>query len=152
MQNFPHRYVVSASAAETGDIDLTAAALPTIVSAPPAEFDGPGDRWSPETLLVAAVGDCLILTFRAVARASRVPWTTLRCDVAGTLARVDNVTRFTTFDVHARLSVPSATDPAVARQAVERAERHCLISNSLKATINLTIDVDVAAAALVGAV
>lgn len=144
MQNFPHRYVVSASACESGDVDLSAAALPVIVSAPPVEFDGPGDRWSPETLLAAAVGDCLVLTFRAVARASRVPWTALRCEVAGTLARVDNVTQFTAFDVRARLAVPPATDPGAARQALERAERRCLIANSLKATITLTIEVELA--------
>jgi organic hydroperoxide reductase OsmC/OhrA len=144
MQPFPHRYVVSASAAESGDIDVTAPALPAIVSAPPAEFDGPGDRWSPETLLIGAVGDCLVLTFRAVARASRVSWTSLRCDVAGTLARLDNVTQFTEFDVRARLTIPAGTDPLAARQALERAERRCLISNSLKASIHLDIQVDVA--------
>jgi organic hydroperoxide reductase OsmC/OhrA len=143
MHHFPHHYAVSASAAESGDIDVTASALPAIVSAPPLEFDGPGDRWSPETLLVGAVGDCLVLTFRAVARASRIAWTSLRCDVEGTLARVDNVTRFTEFDVRARLTIPAETDPAAARQALERAERHCLISNSLKAAVHLQIQVEV---------
>jgi uncharacterized OsmC-like protein len=151
MQNFPHRYVVSASATEAGDVELTAAALPVIASAPPAEFDGPGTRWSPETLLAAAVGDCLLLTFRAVARASRVPWTSLRCDVAGTVARVDNVTRFTTFDIRARLDVPAATDADAARRALERAAKHCLVANSLTASINLTVDVTVDAPALAAA-
>jgi len=151
MQHFPHRYRVSASAGETGDIELTAAALPAIASAPPAEFDGPGDRWSPETLLVAAVGDCLLLTFRAVARASRVPWTSLHCDVTGTLARVDSVTQFTAFDIRATLTIPPGTSAETAREAVERAERHCLVGNSLKAAITLTVDVEIAAPALVAA-
>ena len=144
MQSFPHRYVVTAAAADTGDVELTATALPRLASAPPIEFDGPGTRWSPETLLVAAVGDCLQLTFRAVARASRVEFTALRCDVAGTLSRVENVTRFTAFDIRARLTIPPTTDPDQARQALERAEQRCLISNSLKATVNLTIDIEVA--------
>lgn len=144
MQSFPHRYVVTAIGDATDEIELTSPSLPAIVSAAPAEFDGPGTRWSPETLLVAAVGDCLVLTFRAIARASRVSWTSLRCDVAGTLARVDNVTQFTAFDIRARIVVPSDTDPAQARQALERAEQRCLISNSLKARVALTIDIDVA--------
>jgi organic hydroperoxide reductase OsmC/OhrA len=147
MQSFPHRYVVTAAAADTGDVELTATALPALPSAPPPEFDGPGTRWSPETLLVAAVGDCLQLTFRAVARASHVAFSALRCEVAGTLSRVDNVTRFTAFDIRARLTIPPATDPAQARQALERAERRCLITNSLNATVNLTIDLEVAALA-----
>src|SRR6476620_5572632 len=106
MQSFPHRYGVTAIGDATHEIELTAPSLPAIVSAAPAEFDGPGTRWSPETLLVAAVGDCFVLTFRAIARASRVSWTSLRCDVAGTLARVDNVTQFTAFDIRARIVVP----------------------------------------------
>ena len=148
MQSFPHRYVVTASAADAGDVDLTAVSLPAIESAPPMEFDGPGTRWSPETLLGAAVGDCLQLTFRSVARASRVAFTSLKCEVAGTLARVDNITRFTTFDIRAHLVIPPTTDPAHARLALERAEKRCLISNSLNATVTLTIEVEVVALAV----
>ena len=43
-------------------------------SSAPVEFDGPGDRWSPETLLIAAIADCFILTFRAIACATRMDW------------------------------------------------------------------------------
>ena len=41
-----------------------------------AEFGGPGDLWSPETMLAGAVAGCFILTFRAAARASSasIPW------------------------------------------------------------------------------
>jgi organic hydroperoxide reductase OsmC/OhrA len=65
MKSFPHIYNVTASAMPDGDVELTADRLPFLLSAPPAEFGGPGDRWSPETLLAAAVGDCFVLTFRA---------------------------------------------------------------------------------------
>src|SRR5947207_6979951 len=81
---FPHVYTVNASATPDSDVELTAARLPFLHSAPPAEFGGPGDRWSPETLLTAAVGDCFLLTFRAVARAAKLPWTALECAVSGT--------------------------------------------------------------------
>jgi uncharacterized OsmC-like protein len=30
-------------------------------------FDGPGDAWSPENLLLAAVQSCFLFTFQAVA-------------------------------------------------------------------------------------
>lgn len=145
MQSFPHRYVVTARGGARGDVELSATSLPPIASAPPLEFDGPGTRWSPETMLVAAVGDCLHLTFRAVSRASRIDYISLHCDVAGTLARVDNVTRFTAFDITAHLTIPSTTDPAKARAALERAEERCLISNSLKAPVNLSVNIEVAA-------
>ena len=54
MQPLPHRYAVTAFASDTGTVTVTAAELPDIQTAPPTEFDGPGDLWSPEALLLAA--------------------------------------------------------------------------------------------------
>jgi organic hydroperoxide reductase OsmC/OhrA len=133
MTDFPHSYRASAAAVPDGDVILTSNGLPTLTSAPPKEFDGPGNRWSPETLLVAAVADCFVLTFRAVARVARLPWTSLTCDVTGTLDRVDRVTSFTAFSVRATLEVPDGANAEAARQVMVRAEHACLISNSLKA-------------------
>ncbi|HXW08378.1 MAG TPA: OsmC family protein [Vicinamibacterales bacterium] len=123
---------------------MTAERLPIVRSASPAEFDGPGDRWSPETLLVGAVADCFILTFRAIARASTLSWTSLDCDVTGTLDRVDHATQFTRFDVTAHLVVPDGEDAERARHALEKAERTCLISNSLNGArcLAATVSID----------
>jgi organic hydroperoxide reductase OsmC/OhrA len=145
MQAFPHHYSIEASGSNTGDVELKADGLPTLRSASPIPFDGPGDRWSPETLVVAALGDCLILTFRAVARASGFAWTSLQCDVMGTLDRIERTTRFVAFEVRARLHVPPGTDPDRARQVLEKAERSCLISNSLNGVIHLIPTIEVAA-------
>jgi peroxiredoxin-like protein len=144
MQALPHRYRVRGTGRITGDVDLTAERLTTLQSASPAEFDGPGNRWSPETLLVGAVADCLILTFRAVAKASRLSWMSLACDVTGTLDRVDGVTQFTGFDMTAQLVVPAGQDTDRARRALEKAERNCLISSSLKAAVTLDATVEIA--------
>ena len=47
-----------------------AAGVPELRTAPPLDFDGPGDAWSPEQLLLAAVEEaCFLLTFRSVAQA-----------------------------------------------------------------------------------
>jgi organic hydroperoxide reductase OsmC/OhrA len=144
MQEFPHHYRVTARGVVEGDVELTADRVTSLRSASPAEFGGPGDRWSPETFLVGAVADCFILTFRGIARASKLPWTSLQCDVTGTLDRIDRATQFTQMDVKARLNVPLGTDPEAARRALERAERGCLISNSLKAPLHLESSIEVA--------
>jgi organic hydroperoxide reductase OsmC/OhrA len=144
MESFPHHYRVAAAAAVDGDVELSSDRVPTLQSASPAAFGGPGDRWSPETLLVGAVADCFVLTFRAVARASNLRWTSLRCDVTGTLDRVDRTTQFTDLEVHARLAAAAGTDLGQAKRVLEKAEHGCLIANSLKAAIHLTVDVDVA--------
>jgi organic hydroperoxide reductase OsmC/OhrA len=146
MQELPHHYSVSATAGAEGDVAVEGDRLPAIASAAPAEFGGPGDRWSPETLLVAAVADCFILTFRAVARASKLPWNSLRCEVAGTLDRVERVTQFTGFQVRASLQVPAGTDEEKARRLLARTEQSCLVTNSLKGASHLEAEVEFAAA------
>ena len=143
MQDFPHTYHATADAVAEGDIQVSSLGLPVLRTASPAEFGGPGDRWSPETLLSAAVADCFILTFRAVARASKLPWEGLHVEVDGTLERPEKVTQFTGFTLTARLDVPEGVDPAVAERALEKAERNCLISNSLKGAVHLHAHVHV---------
>jgi organic hydroperoxide reductase OsmC/OhrA len=137
MQAYPHHYQVTASGKATGRILLQHDGVDPIESSPPVEFGGPGDAWSPEGLLVAAVADCLILTFRAVSRAAKLEWSSLDVRVEGTLERKDGVTAFTGFHAHATLGVGADVDEATARDALERAERGCLISNSLKAPVHL---------------
>ena len=141
MQGLPHQYHISANAEAEGNVILKADNLPQLVSAPPAQFGGPGDQWSPEHLLVASVADCFILTFRAVAQASKFAWCTLEASAEGVLDRVDRVTRFTTFTVSATLTVPADTDIAKARQLLEKAKGACLVTNSLSAETHLETDI-----------
>jgi organic hydroperoxide reductase OsmC/OhrA len=143
MQKYPHHYSVAARASIEGDVSLESSGLPRLVSAPPEQFGGPGDRWSPETLCVAAVADCFVLTFRAIARASKLPWSALDCDVVGTLDRVERQLRFTEFLVRARLQVPSGVHREQGQELLKRAEQTCLISNSLTASRHLEATVEV---------
>jgi organic hydroperoxide reductase OsmC/OhrA len=141
MKPLPHVYCVRAAGGGGGTLDLQSAGVPPLQSAAPAEFGGPGDLWSPETLLVGAIADCFVLTFRAVARAARFEWQGLECATEGTLERVDGVTSFTRFANHATLTVPAGTDAAKAHELLERSERGCLVANSLKGerTLRVTI-------------
>ena len=144
MHPYPHLYTVHARADSTGDVDIDAERLPTLKTAPPVEFDGPGDRWSPETLLCAAVADCFVLSFRAIARASKLEWQSVEARVEGRLDRVENKSRFTEMVVHATLRVPAGTDVERAAKLMEKAEQACLISNSLLAQRRLEPTVVVA--------
>ena len=148
MHPLPHHYRVTATASQNGDIPVTSAGLPPLATAAPIEFDGPGGRWSPEELLVAAVADCFALTFRGIARASKFEWTHLRCDVTGTLERIDRVTQFTRIDLTAHVQIPDAAHEDQARRIAIKAEETCLITRSLKAGVFLEVNVAMAAAAV----
>jgi organic hydroperoxide reductase OsmC/OhrA len=132
MHPYPHTYVASAAAGNAGPVSVTSPQLPTLETAPPPEFDGPGGVWSPETLLCASIADCFILTFRAVSRAARFEWLRLECRVEGVLERVDRNSQFTRYTTFAKLTAPAGTDVAKAREFLERAEHGCLIANSLR--------------------
>jgi peroxiredoxin-like protein len=141
VKDLPHRYAVSAHAGTEGEVVVSSRGLAEFPTAPPVEFGGRGDRWSPETLLVAAVADCFVLSFRAVARASGFAWRDLRCDTEGVLDRVDGIVRFRDLQIRARLVVPQDADEARARRLLEKAEKGCLVSNSLLAQKHLETEV-----------
>ena len=141
MQELPHRYSVSARSAADGFVELSSEGLTSIESAAPAEFGGPGDRWSPETLLVAAIADCFILTFKAIARASKFDWISLSCSVEGVLDRVDRSTRFTEFTLHVILEAAAGTDEQKAMRLLEKSEHSCLITRSLNGSTVLRAEI-----------
>jgi organic hydroperoxide reductase OsmC/OhrA len=144
MKPYPHHYAASASARAADSVMVSAPDLPPIRTAAPPEFDGPGDAWSPEMLLCAAVADCFILTFRGVARAAHFDWFSLDCRVEGVLEHVGDTTQFTRFVTTARLTIPPGADTSKARRLLNRAEYGCLIANSLRGVQTLSAEVVIA--------
>jgi organic hydroperoxide reductase OsmC/OhrA len=65
MQALPHRYEVQACGTQDGPIVVTPAGVTPLPTDAPPEFGGPAGQWSPESLLVASVADCYVLSFRA---------------------------------------------------------------------------------------
>jgi organic hydroperoxide reductase OsmC/OhrA len=107
MKPLPHSYHVSIASGPGPYAALESAGVTELAAAPPLEFDGPGDAWSPEQLVVGAVASCFVHTFRGVARASKI-------------------------DVTSR----TVERPRVER-ALEKAKHACLVSASLVAPVRL---------------
>ena len=124
-----------------GNVVLSAQGLPSLESAPPAEFDGPGDLWSPESLLLAAVADCFVLSFRTLATNSSLAWTSLRCAAEGILDRAEGGMRFTEIRLHAELELDPGQKRDRAQRLLERAEKLCLVSNSLVTPVELETEI-----------
>ncbi len=141
MKPLPHRYDVHLAGGPAGYAEVSAAGLPTLRIAPPPAYDGPGDAWSPEHLLLAAGEACFLLTLRAVARASKLEFLTLDVTAEGIVDRRDGVTRFTEITIRPTLRVPAGTDHARAQTVLEKAEKGCLVSASLSAAIHLVPEI-----------
>lgn len=141
MKPFPHEYDVHLAGGASGHAVLSTPGIPDLPVAPPREFDGPGDAWSPEHLLIAAVQTCLLFTLRAVARASKVEFVTLTIDATGVVDRREGVTRFTDIVLRARLIVPPGTDRTRALHVLEKSERLCLVTASLATPVRLEAEI-----------
>ncbi len=132
MKSYPHIYLAGAAGSAAGLVRVSAAGLPDLSTAAPPQFDGPEGIWSPETLLIASLADCFILTFRGVSRPARFEWENLEAEVEGTLERVAGVTHFTRYVTRAVLTVRPGADTEKAVELLERAEKLCLVANSLR--------------------
>lgn len=147
MQEFPHHYAVAAKGSPNSRVTLSSPGLVPLESTAPPEFGGPEGNWSPETLLVASIVDCFILTFTAIAKASQFEWLELSCSADGQLDKVERVTRFTHFNLVATLSLPDGAQPEKAERLLQMAEKNCLVTNSLSAQVHLETRITEAAPA-----
>lgn len=141
MKPLPHVYDVRLVGGPTGYATLSVEGAPALRTAPPRDFDGPGDAWGPEHLLLAAVETCFLFTLRAVAHASRIEFTALEVRATGTVDRRDGVTRFTEIALRPKLTLPPGADRDRALRALDRSERTCLVSASLATPIRLEPEV-----------
>jgi organic hydroperoxide reductase OsmC/OhrA len=137
MQAFPHRYEVGLFSGPSGPATIASAGLPSLRSAPPREFDGPGDAWSPEHLLLASVETCFLFTFRAVARAATLDFTAIEMIAEGVVGRNGGSPRFVEITLRPRITLANADDRERAFRAVARAERACLVAASLATPVRV---------------
>ncbi len=137
MKPLPHHYEVHLTGGRSGYALLSSPGVPELPAAAPADYDGPGDAWSPEHLLLGAVQACFLLTLRAIARASNVDFLSLELDATGTVDRENGITRFTEIVLRPRLKISAGTDRERALRILEKSEKHCLVSASLSTPIRL---------------
>ena len=124
---------------------LEAEAIPRTVNfAPPPEFGGEPGLWTPEQLLLGAVATCYVSTFRAIAERSQLDLHGLEVSVEGVIAKDSGGLRFTEINIRPAITVRSQQDCERAQRLAEKAERACLISRSLSATITANYKVEVA--------
>ena len=141
MDVLPHHYSVTVDANPDNNLQVSAAHLPAMEIAAPTQFDGPGDRWSPEELLLAAAANCYVLSFRTVAGIARLEWDTIQCTTEGTLDKVDRSMQFTEILTRVSLTIADESARAKATTLLEKAEKICIVSNSLTAVKKLEIQI-----------
>lgn len=111
--------------------------------APPVEFKGPGGVWTPETLFVAALESCLMTTFAVFAERMELDVVSYTSESEGVVEAVDAHFAFTRFTVKPRIRVRGEPDETRVRAAVEQAKRNCFVSQSIRADVTLTPQIEI---------
>jgi organic hydroperoxide reductase OsmC/OhrA len=141
MKAFPHTYTAMASADPAGNVLSSLENGCTVEVAPPVEFDGTGDVWSPEELLMAAVANCLVLSFKSIARAYDLNWLHIECFADGQLEKVERKVKFTRVHTRVKLTIVSEEDNDKAKRVLEKSEDTCFITNSMSAETSLSYEI-----------
>ena len=127
--------------------DLSAPDLPSLEVDAPPEFKGHEGVWTPEHLFVAAVNSCFLTTFLAIAENSKLEFVSFRADAKGKIEKLEGQGFIMTEVVlHPKLLISHARDVDRARRILQKAEKNCLISNSIKAETRLEPEVSFAGA------
>ncbi len=120
----------------SGIVDTEAVHLPIVFSAP-VEFQGEPGAWTPEHFLAAAAAGCFLTTFMAIAELSKFEAIALKVTAEGVLEKVDRGFQFTRIVIRPELTIAHEADQERALRLLEKAERACLISRSLRSEVVL---------------
>jgi organic hydroperoxide reductase OsmC/OhrA len=92
------------------ECSVSARRNPDLTVATPPEFGGPDGIWSPEELLVASVGSCLLSTFLYFAYRLDLSFESYSSHSMGTIEKTSHGLRFTGVDVSIAVTVSDDLD------------------------------------------
>ena len=117
---------------------LGAPALPEVEVDAPPEFKGHEGVWTPEHLFVASVNSCFMTTFLAIAENSKLEVIKFNADAEGKLEKVEGQgLMITHITLRPTVIIKNSRDAERALRILEKAEKHCLITNSIRTETRL---------------
>lgn len=111
------------------------------VVTPPEFTKGIAGIWSPEHLFVASVSSCFMTTFLAVAEYSNFEFKNLAITAKGVLEKVDEKFMISEIALKVNLNIEDVSQKEKALKLIEKGEKACLITNSVKTNIKLESEV-----------
>jgi peroxiredoxin-like protein len=116
----------------------SSADLPVLEVSSPPEFQGQPHTWTPEHLFVASVNSCFMATFIAIAELSKLEVVSFSSTAVGKLEKRERsgfwITEIT---LKPRLVIKHEREAERALRILEKAEKKCLITNSILSEVSL---------------
>jgi organic hydroperoxide reductase OsmC/OhrA len=133
-----HEYETSVTWTGSRKGQVESPGLPTLTTGAPPDFGGEAGIWSPEHFFVASIEVCTMLTFLAISGLSKLELAGWSSSAHGKVEKVEGRGfEFTGVEVHADVKVKSKSDLEKAERVAQKAERNCLVTNSLKTPVQL---------------
>jgi peroxiredoxin-like protein len=107
------------------------------IATPPEFPKGEANVWSPEHYYLAAINGCLLTTFLAVAENFKLKFIDFRSSSVGKLEVVDRKYMMSEVVLKPVIIIENEEDRALALKVIQKSERACLISNSIKSKVIL---------------
>ena len=118
--------------------ELKSRGLPTLPVSPPPEFHGREGAWTPEHLYVGSVASCFMATFTAIAELTKLEFKSLSIEAEGKLEKTGGSGyEITEIVLKPTLVILHSADLERAARTLEKAEKNCFISNSIKSKVRL---------------
>ena|SRR6516165_4704945 len=101
----------------------------------PDVFGGEKDEWNPEHLFLASISSCYMTTYLSFAKKMNFDIAHFSCHTIGQVTLVGGRYEFTRIDVYPKVFIPKNELYHKASLAMEKTQKYCLISNSVKTEI-----------------
>ena len=114
------------------------------VATPPEFPKGMAGIWSPEHLFTAAISSCFMTTFLAIAENSKLDFKSLSVPAKGKLSKVDGKFAMSEVTLEPVLTIRNEEDREKAEKILQKAEKACLITNSVTTEVFLKPQIELA--------
>lgn len=134
MENKKFNFEVNAVWQNDNTFQLNSPVLKTTITTaiPPPFKNGLDGYWSAEHLFLASIVSCFTQTFQHLAELSELPFDSLSCSISGDVEMIDGVFSFHKVWLFPTLILPLETYRLKAELDLEKAERQCIIIDSIK--------------------
>jgi organic hydroperoxide reductase OsmC/OhrA len=117
---------------------LSSFGLPDLAISTPPEFKGEPGIWTPEHLFVAAAEICLMATFIGISEISKLKVAEYRSEARGRLEKAEGQgLRFTEIVITPLIELENIEQQQIAERVMAKAEKTCLVANSMLTTIRV---------------
>lgn len=130
---FPHHYRATISRTFPSRARVEAPPRPSLDGGPSTALDGDVHTWSPEHLVLSALGICMLTTFEAFAAREGIEIARWDASLHGTVERTPDGLMFTSIVLGLDIEIGGRVDRIA--QTLEDTKQYCLVLNSLRVPV-----------------